>query len=177
MKKYVLLFLALSSLSFAEVVITNGENSNNGGHLSIGGQGTASIGITVTATVSDDYPSLEIVDESDAPVTSVGFNHLVSTGNTSVNQDLTAYLKVKATAGNTISISGASIGTKTHSLGSLTSTLTHTVPIASVDSSGTAFSVTSTLTGTTSGMSAGSLNTGSTSLNITYSKTTQSSGD
>ncbi len=171
MKKYVLLFLALSSLSFAEVVITNGKNVNTGGHLSLGGPGTASIGITVTATVSDDYPSLEIVDESGASVTSVGFDHVVLSGNDAVNQNLTANLRVKATAGNTISISQASIVTETHTLGSLTSTLSHTVSTSSVDSDGTAFSVTSTLTGNASTMT-GTATAAPTSLNITYSKTT-----
>lgn len=169
MKKYVLLFLALSSLSFAEVVITNGNNSNNGGHLSIGGAGTASIGITVTATVSDDYPSLEIVDESGAPVTSVGFNHVVLSGNAEVNQNLTANLRVKATASNAITIQTASIVTETHTLGGLTSTLSHTTPIAIVDSDGTAFSVTSTLTGNASAMT-GTATAAPTNLNITYSK-------
>lgn len=174
MKKYVLLFLALSSLSFADVIITSGRNVNTDGHLTVGGESSASININVSAVVSDEGPAIEIVDENGNPVTAVNFVHALTTGadlNTQQQKELTANLKVIATAGNTATINGATLGRDNLTLDTnLTSTLTTTVPTdGTVSDAGTPFGITSTLAGSVPN-TAGEYSGGSTSLTITYSK-------
>lgn len=174
MKKYVLLFLALSSLSFAAVTITSGKNGDTGGHLTVGGATSASININVSATVSAEGPAITIVDENDNPVTAVNFEHELKT-NTALasqqQQELTANLKVIATAGNTATINSATLGKSDLALDTnLTSTLTTTVPTdGAVTDTGTPFGITSTLSGDVP-TSPGEYSGGSTSLTITYSK-------
>lgn len=180
MKKYVLLFLALSSLSFADVIITSGRNVNTDGHLTVGGDSSASININVSAVVSEDGPAIEIVDENGNPVTAVNFVHTLTAGadlTTQQQKELTTNLKVIATAGNTAAISGATLGRTNLNLdaasgGSLVSTLTTTVPTnGTVTDTGTSFGITSTLAGSVPS-SAGTYADGATSLTITYSKQT-----
>lgn len=172
MKKYVLLFLALSSLSFADVIITSGGNVNTDGHLTVGGDSSAS----VSAVVTEDGPAIEIVDENGNPVTAVNFVHTLTAGAdlaTQQQKELTANLKVIATAGNTATISGATLGRSNLALDTnLTSTLTTTVPTdGTVTDTGTSFGITSTLAGSVPS-SAGTYADGATSLTITYSKQT-----
>lgn len=175
MKKYVLLFLALSSLTFADVVLTNGRNANNDGHLTVGGDSSASIDITVSAVVTDDGPAIEIVDEEGNPVTSVSFIHALTAGtelSTQQQKELTANLKIKATAGNTATITNSTLGrTELNLTENLKSTLTTSVPQdGTVTSDGTNFNVVSTLSGAIP--TAGTYSEGGTNLTITYSKQT-----
>lgn len=176
MKKYVLLFLALSSLSFADVIFTSGRNSNVDGHLTVGGESSASININVSAVVTEDGPAIEIVDENGNPVTAVNFVHALTAGSdlsTQQQKELTANLRIVATARNTASITAATLGRNELTLDSesdLVSTLTTTVPTnGTVTESGTSFGITSSLSGSVP-ESAGTYSDGATNLTITYSK-------
>lgn len=176
MKKYVLLFLALSSLTFANVVVTNGRNVNTDGHLTVNGENSASIDITVSAIVTDTGPAIEIVDEDGNPVTSVSFIHELAAGTdvtTQQQKELTANLRIKATAGNTATIQSSNlVRTELNLTDSLKSTLSTTVPQdGAISANGTPFTVTSTLSGTVP-LVEGTYSDGGTSLTITYAKQT-----
>lgn len=181
MKKYVLLFLALSSLSFADVTITKGKNAKiDGQTVGVGGATSASINIDVSATVTDVGPEIEIVDEKGNPVTAVNFMHELKAGNIDgqAQQELNTDLRVKTTNGSTGTVSG-NFGsntltlTDTNSGNMLTANLASGLsPSANVNNNGTQFRISSTLSDATV-VADESYSSNSTSYTITYTKTEQ----
>lgn len=178
MKKYVLLFLALSSLSFADVTITKGKNAKSGGQtVDVGGATSASINIDVSATVTNVGPEIEIVNDQDEPVTAVNFEHALATGSIDgqTQQELKTFLKVKTTNGSNGTVTG-NFGNNTLTLTGNDPSNTLTANLASnlgtdadVNNNGTQFRISSTLSNATVTADE-SYSSSSTSYTIIYSK-------
>ncbi|MHA4989714.1 hypothetical protein [Cetobacterium somerae] len=172
MKKFTLLFLALSSLALAGVLdptigsnpISTPANDETGA--------TAGVNVNVTATVTESL-DLVITDLAGIPISDVNFNHVLVAGDVAGQgeKSLTANLKVKGTAlttaGNlTTAFKNQSL-TLINGSSSLTSTLSSTP--GAIGSSGEAsLAVTSALEGVAA---IGTYSTEQTTLTVTYNKT------
>lgn len=117
MKRFTLLFLALSSLTFAGVSIKEGNNTTS----SVGtNTASAGINVNVSATVTDTGTELYIADANGNQISDVSFHHVLQAGNVGDQGDgsLTANLSVQ---GNALS----NAGTFEHSFGNSSLTLTN----------------------------------------------------
>lgn len=117
MKKSLLLFLAISSLSFAAASTTTGANAN----LSNNNDTTsATIDVNVTANVFASETQLIITDESGEQISAVNFEHnLTQTGSALIGEtELTKTILAKANGinGNKLTASGLNIGNNSFSL-------------------------------------------------------------
>lgn len=101
MKRFTLLFLALSSLTFAGVSTTTGNNP-----ISVDGTGdnnanaSAGINVNVSAVVTAGGTELYIADKDGVQISDVNFHHVLKAGTLAGQEEtsLTANLLVKGTA-------------------------------------------------------------------------------
>lgn len=182
MKRFTLLFLALSSLTFAGVSTTSGNNP-----ISVNGTGdnnanaSAGINVNVSAVVTDGGTELYIADKDGVQISDVNFHHVLQAGdvNNQGDKTLTANLLVKGTAlanagtldynfGNGDSNVSASLALKntTDISQILTSTLSANTGTITTNQEAP-LTVTSTLAGD---VVAGTYSTESTTLTVTYNK-------
>lgn len=172
MKKFTLLFLALSSLALAKVLDPTTGNNPISTPNNEGTGATAGVNVNVTATVTGSL-DLVITDLSGTPISDVNFNHVLIAGDVADQgeKSLTANLKVKgtalATAGNLTTEFKSDSLTLTNGPSSLVSTLSST-PGTIGSSSEASLSVTSVLEGIAA---IGAYSTEQTTLTVTYNKT------
>ena len=172
MKKFALLFLALSSLTLASVTNSNGTNPIKD---PASPTSSAGINVNVTATVIENGTELRITDMDGTEISAVNFNHELVTGDvaTQTQQELTQKLLIKGEALGYAGTLAGSFKTSTLTLqngnASLESLLTYN--IGTVDSSAkeAPLTISSALSGNDA--VAGTYTQMSTQYIITYNKT------
>lgn len=82
MKKVLFMILALSSVTFAEVTTTHGNNINTSATET---GASASINVNVSATVTNTSPNIIITDKFGQEISDVTFKHDLKTTNNHVN--------------------------------------------------------------------------------------------
>lgn len=147
MKRITLLFLALSSLALAGVEIRPGSNFGNTNTTSAS---SATIDVSVSATVNANPPDLIITDQFGNEVSEVTFNHVLIESEDNATQSLVANLKLKGDALGAVGESYTNFSTKTLELKNDDNTLTSTLDaeIGTISNGEAPLTVSSNLTGT-----------------------------
>ncbi|MGL6024533.1 MAG: hypothetical protein ACRC0F_07950 [Cetobacterium sp.] len=168
MKKTALLFLALSAFAFGGASTTGGANTNNT-------PTSSTVNVNVSATVFSEMPDFIITDSLGAPISSVNFEHILKVGDIAgqVQETLTTNIRAKG-----VSLAEGTLATK---FGTDSLTLNNVTAPANdlnsallaaengFDAQGAIFDISSKLSGTAA---VGTYNTQTTTLTITYNKTT-----
>ncbi|MGL4366597.1 MAG: hypothetical protein ACRCSJ_08765 [Cetobacterium sp.] len=179
MKRITLLFLALSSLTLAGVVTPHktGPNPISTPNNDGGTGATAGINVNVTATVTGPL-DLVITDANGTPISEVTFDHILKAGQIAGQgeQSLTANLRVSGnaiTSNADVAFLSSNFGNDSLTLKNLDNSLTSNLTAfnGGYDNNGAVLNVTSTL-GDGEAF-AGNYETQTTTLTVTYSKTSK----